>query len=69
MTYVFDFAWCAQESKHFREHYQEIAKLKNCAFLAAEDYTQTGSDGIHLTKESHRKLAEALYDKVKMLIG
>lgn len=66
---VFDYNWCASESKHFREHYQELARTRDCDFLAAEDYTETGSDGIHLTKESHRRLAEALHSKVKRLLG
>lgn len=69
MAQVFDFAWCAQESKNFRKHYAEVAEVTGCGFLAAEDYTQAGSDGVHLTKESHRKLAEAMADKVKQMIG
>lgn len=67
--HVFDYDWCAQESRHFREHYQAVAKTRDCAFLAAEDYTETGSDGIHLTRESHIRLAQALHDKVKSLLG
>ena len=69
MTYVFDFPRCQQESKHFRRHYQDVANTRDCGFLAAEDYTKTGSDGVHLTRESHANLAKALHEKVKAMIG
>lgn len=39
--------------------YQEIAKKYDCYFLSTRDL-ETGIDGVHITKESHRKLAEKL---------
>lgn len=48
-----------QKSKELNLIYKNIAEKYNCYFLGNEELT-TGTDGVHLTKESHRKLAEML---------
>ena len=53
-----------QKSKEFNEIYKNIAKKYNCYFLGNEEF-KTGIDGVHLTKESHKKLAELLEEKIK----
>ena len=65
---VFPGTWAAEQSKLFRKHYQEVAQLRDCAFLAAEDYTEPGCDGVHITADSHHRLAAALCAKVKELL-
>lgn len=52
------------KSKELNSIYQEIAQRYNCYFLD-NSKLETGIDGIHLTKESHRVLAELLTDKIK----
>lgn len=65
---VFSMQEASQESRSFRTHYSDVAAARHCAFLAAEDYTQTGSDGVHMTKESHLALAQALCREVRLLL-
>ena len=44
--------------------YENLAKKYNCYFLS-NDGLDVGIDGVHLTEESHKKLAELLYNKIK----
>ena len=44
--------------------YEDLAKKYNCYFLN-NDGLDVGIDGVHLTEESHKKLAELLYIKIK----
>lgn len=53
-----------QKSKELNLIYKNIAKKYDCYFLGNEELT-TGIDGVHLTKESHRKLAEMLNIKIR----
>ncbi len=53
-----------QKSKELNLIYKNIAKKYDCYFLGNEELT-TGIDGVHLTKESHKKLAEMLNIKIK----
>lgn len=46
--------------------YKEIADKYNCYFLS-NDGMETGTDGVHLTKESHIKLAEKLKEEIKKI--
>ncbi len=57
----------AEKTKQLKEIYSEIAKRNNCHFVNASDL-KVGSDGVHLTEESHIKLAEVLYEKIKSII-
>ncbi len=50
-----------QKSKQLNDIYKEIAQKYNCEFLSNQGL-ETGMDGVHLTKESHKKLAEKLED-------
>ena len=49
----------APKSRELDGIYKEIAKRNNCYFLSNEEL-ETGIDGVHLTKESHEKLAKSL---------
>lgn len=53
-----------QKSKELNLIYKNIAKKYDCYFLGNEELT-TGVDGVHLTKESHKKLAEMLNIKIR----
>ena len=44
--------------------YQDIANRNNCYFISNEGL-ETGIDGIHLTKESHKLLSEKITNKIK----
>ena len=55
-----------EKAKELRDVYSEIANRNNCHFIDANDL-EVGSDGVHLTKESHIKLAERLDEKIKSL--
>lgn len=55
-----------RKSKDLNEIYKEIAKKYNCYFLGNEEL-ETGIDGVHLTKESHRKLAKMLEEEINKI--
>lgn len=46
--------------------YKNIAQKYNCYFLS-NDGLITGPDGVHLTKESHRKLAEKIEIEIRKI--
>ena len=50
--------------KELGKIYEQIANRYHCTFLSANEL-ETGIDGVHLTKESHQKLAEMLEEKIK----
>ena len=51
------FLGASQKSKELNDIYKNIAKKYNCYFLSNQGL-ETGIDGVHLTKESHMKLAK-----------
>lgn len=52
-----------KKSKQLNDIYKDIAEKYNCYFLGNQGL-ETGIDGVHLTKESHKKLAEMLAEKI-----
>jgi lysophospholipase L1-like esterase len=57
-----------EESLKAPEYLKLKARLLGCEFLDATKPAKTGADAIHLDVESHRKLAEALAEKIKKII-
>jgi lysophospholipase L1-like esterase len=57
-----------EESLKSPKYLKRKAYLLGCEFLDAAKYTKTGVDAIHMDAESHRKLAEALAEKIKEII-
>ncbi len=55
-----------EKSKELRDIYSKIAKKNNCSFLDASNL-EVGTDGVHMIKESHMKLAEILAEKIKSI--
>lgn len=55
-----------RKSEQFDEIYKQIASKYNCPFVPTNDL-ETGPDGLHLTLESHKKLAERIKDEVVKL--
>ena len=53
-----------EKSKKLNSIYENIAKKYKCYFLSNADL-EVGVDGVHLTEESHKKLAEFLNNKIK----
>ena len=53
-----------EKSKQLNSIYENLSKKYNCYFLS-NDGLDVGMDGVHLTEESHKKLAELLYNKIK----
>ena len=56
----------SQKSEELSYIYKDIAEKYNCYFLSNQGL-ETGIDGVHLTKESHKKLAEMLEEKIKQI--
>lgn len=52
-----------EKSLKFNEIYGKIAENNNCYFVD-NNKLETGIDGVHLTKESHKLLAEKLYEVI-----
>lgn len=57
-----------EKSKKLKEIYIEIAKTNNCNFVDISELT-VGNDWVHLTKESHRKLANKLKEEIKNIFN
>jgi lysophospholipase L1-like esterase len=57
-----------EESLKAPKYLAAKAKLLGCEFMDAAKYTRTGPDAIHLDEESHKKLAEALTQKIGKII-
>ena len=60
------FLGASQKSKELNDIYNNIAKKYNCYFLSNQGL-ETGIDGVHLTKESHMKLAKKLEEKINQI--
>lgn len=54
----------SEKSKKLNDIYEELAKRNNCYFINNKEL-EVGIDGVHLTKESHRRLAKLLKDKIE----
>jgi lysophospholipase L1-like esterase len=55
-----------EKNRQLGKIYSEVAERNNCNFLDASELA-VGIDGVHLTPESHGKLAEMLYQKIKSM--
>lgn len=62
---VFDTPYAHDQSLQFKKYYQAVATQCGCAFLASEEYAVAGTDGVHITAESHKNLAQALAALIK----
>jgi lysophospholipase L1-like esterase len=59
------FVGCRGKLTKLSKLYQKIAQENECDFLNARDYVASSKvDGFHLDAHAHRKLAEALKDKI-----
>jgi len=56
----------SEKSKDLNRIYEEIAKGNNCTFVN-NDKLNAGIDGVHMTDESHKNLAEKLFSCIKEL--
>lgn len=57
------FVGAPEKSRKLNDIYCKIAEKYGCDFLSNKGL-ETGVDGVHLTKESHKKLAEMLKEKI-----
>ena len=55
-----------KKSQELNNIYKEIANKYNCYFLSNENL-ETGTDGVHLTKESHKLLASKLKEIINKI--
>jgi len=64
------FTGAAEKSKLFGEYYRRSAKWYGLDFLdVGKIIVSSPADGIHFDPSEHRKLAEAMAEKVRKLIG
>lgn len=64
-------AGCAEKSQGLGKEFKEIARLTGCHYLDANEAVTAAPndiDHMHLTKEGHRQLAEALTEKIKEIL-
>lgn len=55
-----------QTSRKLASFYEIVAKQWDCLFLNAADYAEASSiDCLHMDANNHKKLAEAIYQKLK----
>lgn len=57
---------CGEKSKELKSIYFALAKKNNCYFIDASNLV-VGSDGVHMTRESHDKLADLLEIKINAM--
>ena len=55
-----------EKSTHFNDMYQAIALKYDCPFVTNAGL-ETGPDGLHLTLESHRILAERIAKEIEKM--
>ena len=61
---------CPEKSRALAEYYRRVADLTGCAFMDAEGIGEFNKiDCMHLTANGHRRLAEALAEKVTEILG
>lgn len=56
----------SEKSKELNNIYKDIAEKYNCYFLSNQGL-ETGIDGVHLTKESHKELAAKIREKINQI--
>ena len=57
-----------KNSKEFKQYYSEVAERNGCEFMSAADYvTASELDSLHLDPDAHKKLAEAVAEKIKQI--
>jgi lysophospholipase L1-like esterase len=57
------------KSMQFPEHYERFAEQKGCEFLdASQIIVSSDVDGIHLDAGEHRKLGEAVAERIKRIL-
>lgn len=53
-------------SKSFARYYKPVAEKHGCHFMNAADYAKASKlDGVHMDEANHRKLADAIEDKIR----
>jgi hypothetical protein len=64
------FEGAGPKSKRFSMHYRRVAQEKGCAFLDTSGVIASSDlDGIHLEVSEHRKLGQAVADRVCELLA
>ena len=54
-----------EKSRQLKEKYRELARKTDCELFCAGDIVKADlADGVHLSAESHRTLAEGLYEYI-----
>lgn len=65
-----DWLGAEEKSKQLAPLYKQLAQRNNCEFIdAAQIVSPSPKDGLHLESEDHQKLAEAVYSKIKSIVG
>jgi lysophospholipase L1-like esterase len=62
------YAHSASKSTGLKSGYETIAKKYGAEFLDSNEFVTTGDDGVHITEESHEKLAQKLTALVKQIV-
>ena len=52
-----------KKSKRFNSIYRQLAIKNDCIFIDNQNLI-AGEDGVHLSKESHQKLAEKIFSAI-----
>ena len=70
-TFAYNFGQqAAEKSKGFADAYREIADRFGCDFMDAARFADPcPEDGVHLDAEGHEKLARAMYEKIREILG
>lgn len=58
-----------EKSRQLAKTYEFLATMANCHFLDAALYAQAKGDGVHMTAEGHKRLGEAVAQKVESILG
>jgi len=68
-VWSYAFLGMEEKSKQLGKAYQELAGRRGCSFLNAGRHVAAGgADGVHLTEEEHRRIAELVVSKVREIV-
>lgn len=61
---------CHKQSLEFAKHYRVVCEAVGAQFMDGGEYASPDpTDCVHMSEVSHEKLAEAVFEKVKELLG
>ena len=60
----------AEKSREFPQEFRAVAEQYGCEFMDASEFAgPCAEDGVHISRDGHGRLARAMCDKIKQMLG